>query len=146
MQQFDSDDFADNMGSSGTIDFKQPEPDSEAGGEQNMPLRHRCDACRIIGKLILFEYFVISNLGMKMVEKLDAKVNLYPSIRDKKKELTESQIFDVLEDVCDNMKTFDAVGGKIIHGVERLSAPGFETADVPGVTQVGMVHLVFTTW
>ena len=51
MQQFDSDDFADNMGSSGTIDFKQPEPDSEAGGEQNMPLRHRCDACRIIGSL-----------------------------------------------------------------------------------------------
>ena len=73
-----------------------------------------------------------------MVEKLDAKVNLYPSVRDKKKELTESQIFDVLEDVCDNMKTFDAVGGKIIHGVERLSAPGFETADVPGVTQVNV--------
>ena len=55
MEQFNPDDFNDNMGSSGTIDFKQPEPDSEAGGEQNMPLRHRCDACRIIGNL-LFDY------------------------------------------------------------------------------------------
>ena len=71
-----------------------------------------------------------------MVEKLDAKVNLYPSVRDKKKDLTESQILEVLEDVCDNLKTWDSVGGKVIHGVERLSAPGFETAEVPGVTQV----------
>ena len=50
---------------------------------------------------------------MKMIEKLEAKVNLYPSVRDKKKDLTESQIFEVLEDVCDNMKTFDSVGGKV---------------------------------
>ena len=59
MHQFDADDFADNMGSSGTIDFKQPEPDSEAGGEQNMPLRHRCDACRIIGKIVCLESFML---------------------------------------------------------------------------------------
>ena len=71
-----------------------------------------------------------------MVEKLDAKVNLYPSIKAKKKDLSESQILEVLEDVCDNMKSWDAVGSKVIHGVERLSAPGFETAEVPGVTQV----------
>ena len=37
------------MGEHGTLDFKTPELDSEEGGEQNMPLRHRCDACRIIG-------------------------------------------------------------------------------------------------
>ena len=64
-----------------------------------MPLRHRCDACRII--------------GLKMNEHLDKKVNLYPSIRDGKKELTESQILEVLEDVCDNMKTWDSIGAKV---------------------------------
>ena len=59
MEQFNPDDFNDNMGSSGTIDFKQPEPDSGAGGEQNMPLRHRCDACRIIGNFLYLTKLVL---------------------------------------------------------------------------------------
>ena len=121
---FNADNYMDNMGSSGTLEFKQPELDSEEGGEQNMPLRHRCDACRII--------------GLTMQNAFDAKVNLYPSIRDGKKELSESQIDEILEDVCDKLKTWDGVGMKVIHGVQRLSAPGFETEQVPGITQGGM--------
>ena len=87
------------MGDHGTLDFKTPEPDSEDGGEQNMPQRHRCDACRIV--------------GIKITEAFDNKVSLYPSIRDGKKELSESQIDEVLENVCDNLKTWDAVGIKV---------------------------------
>ena len=121
---FNADNYMDNMGSSGTLEFKTPELDSEEGGEQNMPLRHRCDACRII--------------GLTMQNAFDAKVNLYPSIRDGKKELSESQIDEILEDVCDKLKTWDGVGMKVIHGVQRLSAPGFETEQVPGITQGGM--------
>ena len=36
---FNADNYMNNMGSSGTLEFKQPELDSEEGGEQNMPLR-----------------------------------------------------------------------------------------------------------
>ena len=36
---FNADNYMDNMGSSGTLEFKQPELDSEEGGEQNMPLK-----------------------------------------------------------------------------------------------------------
>jgi len=124
MSDFNADDYLDNMGSSGTIDFKTPELNTEEGGEQNMPFKHRCDACRII--------------GIKMHEAFDKKVNLYPSVRDGKKELTESQILDLLEDVCDNLKTWESVGSKTINGIPRLSAPGFETEQVPGITQGGM--------
>ena len=39
---FNADNYMDNMGSSGTLEFKTPELDSEEGGEQNMPLRLGC--------------------------------------------------------------------------------------------------------
>ena len=37
--QFDSSGFDDNFGSSGKINFQQPSPDSEEGGELHMPFR-----------------------------------------------------------------------------------------------------------
>ena len=39
--QFDSSGFDDNFGSSGKINFQQPLPDSEEGGELHMPFRYR---------------------------------------------------------------------------------------------------------
>ena len=37
--QFDKSGFDDNFGSSGKINFQQPLPDSEEGGELHMPFR-----------------------------------------------------------------------------------------------------------
>jgi hypothetical protein len=45
--QFDPN-IKSDFGTSGTINFQQPAPDTEDQGEIHMPLRHRCDACRIM--------------------------------------------------------------------------------------------------
>lgn len=109
---------------SGGINFQQPALDSEEAAENFMPARHQCDACRIV--------------AMVMKNKIQNKVDLYPSIKAGKKLLRESEVIDLVESVCESEKSFEGAGVKVINGVERLAANGFETAEVPGVTQGGM--------
>ncbi|CAG5097590.1 Oidioi.mRNA.OKI2018_I69.XSR.g15141.t1.cds [Oikopleura dioica] len=109
---------------SGGINFQQPALDSEEAAENFMPARHQCDACRIV--------------TMVLRQKLQEKVDLYPSIKAGKKLLRESDVVDLVEGVCESEKSFEGAGVKVINGVERLAANGFETAEIPGVTQGGM--------
>ena len=91
--QFNPEAHLNNMGDEGTIEFNQPKYDSEEGGGTHMPYHLRCDACRIV--------------GLYMSEKLQAKIDLFPSVKAGKKELTESVVVDLIDDVCNNLKTFE---------------------------------------
>merc|ERR1712130_28267 len=122
--QFDPKGFESSMGTSGSINFQTPKPDSEEGGEQHMPNRHRCDACRIV--------------GLYAAKKFQEKIDIYPSVKSGKKLLSESTVIELMEDLYDNDKSFEGAGVKVINGISRIAAPGFETAEVPGVTQGGM--------
>jgi len=91
--QFNPDAFDANMGTSGSINFETPSLDSEEGGELHMPNRHRCDACRII--------------ALNVAKKFQEKIDLYQSVKSGKKLLTESTVIELMEDLCDNDKSFE---------------------------------------
>lgn len=59
----------------------------------------------------------------------------YPSVKKHKKELSEDRIDDILENICNDEWT--QYGIKEVDGINRLSGPGFETNDIPGVMQGG---------
>ena len=48
-----------------------------------------------------------------MAEKLQEKIDLYPSVKSGKKELSESVVVDIIDDVCNNLKTFDGYEKKL---------------------------------
>lgn len=91
--QFDPNAFDSNMGTSGSINFETPSLDSEEGGELHMPARHRCDACRII--------------GLYVTKTFKEKIDRYPSVKSGKKLLSESVVIELMEELCDNQKTFE---------------------------------------
>lgn len=66
-----------------------------------MPNHLRCDACRIV--------------GLTISEKLQAKIDLYPSVKAGKKELSESDVVDLIDDLCNSSKTFKDAGLKVFH-------------------------------
>ncbi|XP_046359843.1 marginal zone B- and B1-cell-specific protein-like [Haliotis rufescens] len=104
-------------GSSGTLSFKTPELDDEDAYSFHMPSSLKCDGCRVIAHL--------------MYSKFDKIHKNRPSV----KTLPEHEILDIFEVVCTDK--FESCGVKDIKGVKRLSGPGLETADVPGVMQGG---------
>ncbi|XP_071952860.1 marginal zone B- and B1-cell-specific protein-like [Antedon mediterranea] len=113
-EEVDDEDFP----TSGKLSFKTPDLDDEHAHSQHMPDALKCDACRL--------------LTFRMQEKFDTANKKRPSL---KKNLPESEILDLFEDVCGSQ--FDNVGVKEIKGIPRLSGPGLETADVPGVMAGG---------
>ena len=91
--QFNPEEHLGNLGDEGSIEFAQPSYDSEEGGGVHMPDHLRCDACRIV--------------GLFMSNNLQQKIDLYPSVKSGKKELSESTVVDIIDDVCNNWKTFE---------------------------------------
>ena len=83
-----------NMNPDGTVLDHGTEEDEAAN--INMPNQYRCDACRIISMLITVT--------------LQAKIDSFPSVKSGKKELSESDVIDILDLFCnqpqDNFKKF----------------------------------------
>lgn len=63
------------------------------------------------------------------------EISKFPSVKNHKKELSEDRIDDILENICNDEWT--QYGIKQVDGINRLSGPGFETNDIPGVMQGG---------
>ncbi|XP_070544672.1 marginal zone B- and B1-cell-specific protein-like [Ptychodera flava] len=103
--------------SSGKLSFKTPDLSDEEAYSLHLPQELKCDACRIV--------------AYTMKERFDAAHKKRPSL----KVLPESEILDILDEICTDK--WENIGLKEIEGVKRLSGPGLETKDVPGVMQGG---------
>ncbi|XP_013421294.1 marginal zone B- and B1-cell-specific protein [Lingula anatina] len=104
----------------GSISFETPTLDDEDTYSPFMPADLKCDACRII--------------AAKFNERFDKEHKNRKSLK-KGGSLPESDVIDIVDQICTD--PFENVGVKEINGVRRMSAPGFETADAPGVMQGG---------
>ena len=51
-----------------------------------------------------------------MAKKFQDKIDIYPSVKAYKKELTESVVTELIEDLCENDKNYDGAGVKVIKG------------------------------
>ncbi|XP_002737512.1 marginal zone B- and B1-cell-specific protein-like [Saccoglossus kowalevskii] len=102
---------------SGKLSFKTPDLSDEEAHSLHLPTALKCDACRI--------------LAYSIRESFDEAHRKRPSL----KRLPESDLIDILENKCDQQ--WENVGVKEIEGVKRLSGPGLETSEVPGIMQGG---------
>nr|XP_039270181.1 marginal zone B- and B1-cell-specific protein-like [Styela clava] len=105
----------------GSISMGTPDLSDEDSMSIHMPNYLKCDACRII--------------AFRFADTLEKEIDKFPSIRKGKKELSEDRVLDLLEGVCDD--SWEQYGIKEVEGVNRLSGPGFETSDIPGIMQGG---------
>ncbi|XP_033643734.1 marginal zone B- and B1-cell-specific protein-like [Asterias rubens] len=110
--------YDSGFASSGKLSYTTPDLDDEDQHSMHMPDQLLCDAC-----------IVLAHMFQEKFDKMNAK---RPSL---KKNLPESDILDGFEDVCTN--DFNSIGIKEIKGVKRLSGPGLDTKDVPGIMQGG---------
>ncbi|OWF42206.1 marginal zone B- and B1-cell-specific protein-like [Mizuhopecten yessoensis] len=102
---------------SGTLSFKTPTLDDEDTHSLHMPHELKCDGCRVV--------------AYQLQTKFSEAHKKRPSL----KVLPESQIYDITESICESK--FDKYGIKEVDGQKRLSGPGLETADIPGIMQGG---------
>ncbi|XP_033738265.1 marginal zone B- and B1-cell-specific protein-like [Pecten maximus] len=102
---------------SGSLSFKTPTLDDEDAHSLHMPRDLKCDGCRVV--------------AYQLQTKFSEAHKKRPSL----KVLPESQIYDITESVCESK--FDKYGIKEVDGRKRLSGPGLETADIPGIMQGG---------
>lgn len=102
---------------SGTLSFKPPALDDEDAHSLHMPQNLKCDACCVVAY------------------QLQTKFSQAHKKRPSLKVLPESIIYDITESICESK--FDKYGIKDVNGQKRLSGPGLETADVPGIMQGG---------
>ncbi|CAD5124402.1 DgyrCDS12687 [Dimorphilus gyrociliatus] len=102
--------------------FTVPQMDDEESHSNFLPTKNvaiKCDACKVI-TFKLHEGFEKTN---KKFTKL-------------KYNIPESEILEIFEKVC-VVDTFNNYGIKEINKVKRLSGPGTDAADSPGVMQGG---------
>ncbi|KAK3091920.1 hypothetical protein FSP39_023738 [Pinctada imbricata] len=107
----------DDLEKEGAIRYMPPVMDEEESHSIHMPKKLRCDGCKIIAY------------------QLATRFNKAHERRPSMKSLTESEVIDILDDVCSD--DYDSYGVKEIDGVKRLTGPGTETADAPGIMQGG---------
>ncbi|KAJ8022432.1 Marginal zone B- and B1-cell-specific protein [Holothuria leucospilota] len=100
-----------------TIHFGIPGEDDEFHN-QHIPEEFKCDACYILVR--------------KFREAFDKANKKRPSLQ---KNLPESEIIDLLEDVCSS--EWMDVGVKEVNGQPRLSGPGMAIENEPGIMQGG---------
>lgn len=104
-----------------TLKFNPADMTDEDQHSQHMPTNLRCDGCRVIAYLLKTKF-------QKMTEKF----------KKSKDKITESEILDMVETVCtDKDDKYQEYGVKEVKGKKRLSGPGLETKDVPGIMQGG---------
>lgn len=60
-------------------------------------------------------------MSILMAKKFQDKIDIYPSVKAHKKELSESVVTELLEDLCENEKSFDGAGVKVIKGLLTTS-------------------------
>ena len=83
-----------NPDGSRTLQFNEPGRDTEDGGAVHMPNMYRCDACRIV--------------AMFITDALEGAIDKVHSIKSGEKELPESEIIDMIDDLCNKaLKTFE---------------------------------------
>ena len=75
-----------NPDGTGQIKFNEPGRDTMDGGDIHMPNMYKCDGCRI--------------LAMFMTNALEKKIDQMPSVKSGKNELDESEVLDIIEDLC----------------------------------------------
>lgn len=104
-------------GTSGTIKFQTPQLDDEDAHSMHMPQGLRCDGCKAIAY------------------QLSTHFSEAEKRRPSKKRLPESELIDITDKVCET--SFENYGVKEINKVKRLSGPGLDSADTPGIMQGG---------
>ncbi|KAH3867831.1 marginal zone B- and B1-cell-specific protein-like [Dreissena polymorpha] len=105
-------------GSEGSITFKTPKLDDEEAHSMHMPSHLKCDACTAI------------------VYQLTKVFDEFHSKRKSLKSIPESEMYRIIEDVCSGT-ILDTYGVKDVKKVKRLSGPGLEAENVPGIMAGG---------
>ncbi|XP_041363243.1 marginal zone B- and B1-cell-specific protein-like [Gigantopelta aegis] len=110
----------DNEDGTGTITMTANVGEEDAHSPF-LPDSLRCDACRIIAHMLYIRF--------------DKQHNKMKSLIEKVGRLRESDVMDIIDSVCED--SFESIGVKEVNGRKRLSGPGLETKDIPGVMQGG---------
>lgn len=105
-------------GSEGTISFQTPTLNDEEAHSLHMPSHLKCDACTAV------------------VYQLRKSFSDFHEKRPSLKVLPESEIYRLVDEVCSG-KELDKYGMKEVKKVKRLSGPGLETEESPGIMQGG---------
>ncbi|XP_052815312.1 marginal zone B- and B1-cell-specific protein-like [Mya arenaria] len=104
--------------SEGTISFQTPTLNDEEAHSVHMPSHLKCDACTAV------------------VYQLSKGFDDFHGRRKSLKVIPESEIYTIVEEVCSGDK-LDNYGVKEVKKVKRLSGPGLETAESPGIMAGG---------
>lgn len=108
------------VGQDGKMTFKTPNITDEEAHSNFLPEQLKCDACRIVAYQL--------HLKFKTFNEMHRHYNY---------NLPESEIIDIIDDVCNNKDTFNTYGIKEVKGINRLSGAGLETKDSPGLLSGG---------
>ncbi|KAF6017534.1 MZB1 [Bugula neritina] len=100
--------------------WSTPTLSDEEAYSVRLPSSFKCDGCTAIA-------FQIST-GMAVFHE--------KKYRKKKKMAPESEVIELIENICDK-KTFENYGLKQMGGINRLSGPGTEAEEEPGMMQGG---------
>lgn len=107
-------------GMSGTIKFGPPDMSDEMANSPFVPDDLKCDACRTV--------------AYQLWTGFSAYNSKRPSLNYN---IPESDLIDLTDVICSDDKTWEGYGVKEVKKVTRLSGPGLETADIPGITASG---------
>eukprot|EP00062_Callorhinchus_milii_P011314 gi/632957134/ref/XP_007894308.1/ PREDICTED: marginal zone B- and B1-cell-specific protein [Callorhinchus milii] len=102
---------------SGTIEMKSPDLNNEEAHSNHMPDHLKCDACRAI--------------AYQIQEYLSKKESKISAVKEGKAQLSESDYIETLDLCCS--QSWEIYGVMEVNGVKRLSGPGLETEEHPGV-------------
>ncbi|XP_045214186.1 marginal zone B- and B1-cell-specific protein-like [Mercenaria mercenaria] len=106
-------------GSEGVISFQTPTLNDEEAHSMHMPSHLKCDACTAVAFQLAkgFDDFHLKRPSLKI--------------------LPESEIYRIVDEVCQEGKELEKYGVKEVKKVKRLSGPGLEAEDSPGIMQGG---------
>ncbi|CAK8680148.1 marginal zone B- and B1-cell-specific protein-like [Clavelina lepadiformis] len=107
---------------SGTISMGPPDLSDEETQANYMPSKLRCDAC--------------AGIAARFAKALQKEIDKTRATRDGQKELDEGLLIDIFEQICAD-REWSNFGLKEVQGVNRISYPGSEIAEVPGIQQGG---------
>ncbi|XP_060591490.1 marginal zone B- and B1-cell-specific protein-like [Ruditapes philippinarum] len=106
-------------GTEGVISFQTPTLNDEEAHSKHMPSHLKCDACTAI--------------AFQLAKAFDDFHKKRPSL----KVLPESEIYRLVDEVCEEGKELEKYGVKEVKKVKRLSGPGLEAEESPGIMQGG---------
>merc|ERR1712096_77539 len=92
-------------GTGGTLSLSTPDLSDEESHDVMMPKHFRCDAC--------------NGISVRINKLFKEKILRYPSISSGKKRLSEQQVSDVVESVCEN-GDWEGFGLKNVEGISMM--------------------------